>query len=610
MTACCERQVVPDTRPAVVRPRYNPAFVTRTNRLLLGLLVAIVSIVGGVLFLFGIDRATNGAEILGNVTVNGVELGGLGEFEAIERVRAMEQDLIDTPIPVVVAGRTFSLDPVSIGLDIDEHVIVEAALHNGRSGSVPDQFRWWLDHFGSDNTELDLPYTFDRDALQAMMADWQQNGIADPAYPGDIAMAEGAIVYSYPRSGTGIEVGRAIELVDVGLTDRSRAAVELPTRQIEAVLGTADIDAVVGRIDSILAGPITLRAPQLDREVSIPQSVLAEALVVQRLDNTLDGIPQFHVRFDRNPVLEYVEAFAPYLETDPVDAELVIDEVEDTVTIIPSIPVQEPDPVGLANAAWTAARSESRTADIPYRAGREADLSTEDIEAFGIKERISEFTTNHSCCQNRVTNIQQIADDVDGAWVMPGEVFSLNAHVGKRIRANGYVCAGALLHGQIVDEGEICIGGGTSQFTTTMYNAIFFAGVEDVYHFKHTAWFSRYPEGREATLGFPSPDLIFRNNTDSVIVIMTSHTDTSVTVEFYGDNGGIEVEAGLSGRYNHTQPFDGGCVADEAPSGTVIQNGTSGWTVTVYRYITFPDGTKTTESWVERYQGLWKLKSC
>jgi len=584
--------------------------VLRSNRLLLGSLIVVGSLVGGLLFLFGIDRATNGAEILGDVTANGVELGGLGEFEAIERVRAMEQDLVDRPIPVVIAGRTFDLNPVLIDFDIDEQAIVQAALDNGREGTIFGQLGWWLSHFADHGTGLEIPYTYDIEALEEIINDWQMNGIDDPAYPGDVSVADGAIVYSYPRSGTGIETARAVYALDTVLTDRSRSAVELPSRQIEALLSDADIDAVVERVDSILAGPITLRAPQLDREISIPRSVLADALMVVRLDDTFDGSPDFHVRLDRNTILDYVVAFAPYLETEPTDAELVIDDVEDTVTIIPSVRVQEPDPAGLASAAWEAVISESRTADIPYRAGRDAMLSTADVEALGIKEKISEFTTFHSCCQARVTNIQQIADDTDGAWVLPGEVFSLNAHVGKRKVQNGYVCAGALLRGEIVDEGEICIGGGTSQFTTTFYNAIFFAGVEDVFHFKHTAWFSRYPEGREATLGFPNPDIKFRNNTDSVIVIKTSHTDTSITVKFFGDNGGIEVEAGLSDRYNHTGIHDGGCVPNDAPSGTVFQNGSPGWTVTVYRYITYPDGTKTTEQWVERYQGLWKLKSC
>ena len=89
----------PDSQPKTSAARYNPASVIRSNRLVFGSLVALGSIVGGLLFLFGIDRATNGGEVLGDVTVNAVELGGLGEFEAIERVRAMEEELFSTPCP-------------------------------------------------------------------------------------------------------------------------------------------------------------------------------------------------------------------------------------------------------------------------------------------------------------------------------------------------------------------------------------------------------------------------------------------------------------------------------------------------------------------------------
>jgi len=585
--------------------------VTPSNRPLFIVLVAVGSVIGAALFLFGLDRLSNGSEILGDVTVNGTELGGLGEFEALEKVRHMEQGLVETPITVVAAGRTFTLDPVEIGFDIDEQAIVDAALDNGREGNIFGQIGWWLARFTDDDTELDLPYSYDEEALRAILDDWQQNGIADPAHQGTVAVEDGAIVYTYPRSGTGIEVAAAMDLLENTLVDTGRPAIEIPTRFIEPALEQSDIDSVVQEVERILDGPITLLASDLGRQITVPREVLADSLAIERVDDTPEGVPTFDLGFIRDGIAGYVAGFAAYLETEPVDAELVIDKVEDTIDIIPSVPVQEPDPAGVVEAAWNAANSDGRQAEMPYRAGREAELSTADVEAFGVNELISEFTTFHSCCQARVTNIQQIADDTDGAWVMPGETFSLNEHVGRRTVQGGYVCAGALLKGEIVDEGPICIGGGTSQFTTTLYNAVFFAGVEDVYHFKHTAWFSRYPEGREATLGFPNPDLKFRNNTDSVIVIHTLHTDTSITVKFYGDNGGIEVEAGLSERYRHSGIVDGGCVPkDDVPSGQVFQNGSPGWTVNVYRYITYPDGTRTTETWVERYAGLYKLKSC
>ena len=65
--------------------------------------------------------------------------------------------------------------------------------------------------------------------------------------------------------------------------------------------------------------------------------------------------------------------------------------------------------------------------------------------AYGIRELVSEFTTNHACCQGRVENIQRMADIVRGAVILPGESFSLNGYVGQRTRANGFVPAGTIL---------------------------------------------------------------------------------------------------------------------------------------------------------------------
>ena len=51
---------------------------------------------------------------------------------------------------------------------------------------------------------------------------------------------------------------------------------------------------------------------------------------------------------------------------------------------------------------------------------------------------MSEFTTYHPCCESRNININLIADMVDGAVVKPGEVFSLNDHVGERTEEKGH----------------------------------------------------------------------------------------------------------------------------------------------------------------------------
>jgi hypothetical protein len=67
---------------------------------------------------------------------------------------------------------------------------------------------------------------------------------------------------------------------------------------------------------------------------------------------------------------------------------------------------------------------------------------------------------------------------------------------------------------------------------------VFWGGYEDVEHKPHSYYFSRYPEGVEATLNWRTPDLKFRNNTDNGILIDTTYTDTSITVRIFGENDG------------------------------------------------------------------------
>ena len=101
--------------------------------------------------------------------------------------------------------------------------------------------------------------------------------------------------------------------------------------------------------------------------------------------------------------------------------------------------------------------------------------------------------------------------------------------MGIRTAENGFVSAGAIQQGHLVSD----VGGGVSQFATTLFNAAFFAGLDFADYQSHTIYFSRYPRGREATLGHPAPDLALTNNTPYAVLIWPTYTDTSVTVELW-----------------------------------------------------------------------------
>ena len=235
-------------------------------------------------------------------------------------------------------------------------------------------------------------------------------------------------------------------------------------------------------------------------------------------------------------------------------------------------------------------------------------LTEAEALAFQGSYLLGEFTTYHDCCQDRVVNIQLMADTVHGHLVMPGETFSVNATVGRRTTEKGYLPAGAIIGGYV----QCCgyadnIGGGTSQFGTTIYNAAFFAGLEDVEHQPHSLDFARYPDGREATMGYPHPDVAFRNDTDHPVLITTHHSGfqgTSITVKIWGDNGGRQVTAGASARRN---VYNTGRVIQELDYSLgcgrfyVKVPAQPGVTIDVFRYIDYPDATRTTEKWTWTY---------
>jgi hypothetical protein len=142
----------------------------------------------------------------------------------------------------------------------------------------------------------------------------------------------------------------------------------------------------------------------------------------------------------------------------------------------------------------------------------------------------------------------RISELVSGVVLRPGASFSVNDHVGPRTEEKGFVPGGAILEGEFVEQ----IGGGVSQFATTMYNAAYFGGYELVRYKAHSYYISRYPMGREATLNYQTVDLEIRNNSPYGLLIEATTTGSSVTVTTWGTEW-VEVESVTGEPFNVRQ---------------------------------------------------------
>jgi len=113
--------------------------------------------------------------------------------------------------------------------------------------------------------------------------------------------------------------------------------------------------------------------------------------------------------------------------------------------------------------------------------------------------------------------------------IRPGERFSVNEYVGRRTRENGFVAAGVIYNGEFSED----VGGGVSQFATTLFNAALFAGLDFGEYQSHSLYISRYPRGHEATISYPHPDLQIVNDSEYGVLIWPEYTDSSITVRLY-----------------------------------------------------------------------------
>ncbi len=541
------------------------------------------------LAVYGIDRATSSDEIARNVSVAGVAVGGLTETDAVGAIQAHEEQLRQSTGVFSVNGETFKLSATSIGLTANTQRAVADAMVARRDGGFVSNFLAWIASF-SEVEEVPLHLTFSESAIEDQLTQWESEAITNPAYEGDVWVEDGAIERQYPEAGEEIDRASAHAAIVEEMSTLDKQGVDLGVVVAQPTLTDDDIDAAAAEMAEMIDDPITLRSNDIGFRTSFTPDQLAYA-VTATLTPEGDAL---EVSFDEARVLEILEPRRPDFEIQPVDARFDIDLATDRIRVIPARSGTLLDVPALLVEMKAAALGDG-TGVFPLIVGAEPSFTTEEAESYTSLEKLAEFTTTHPAGEDRVINIHQIARDVDGAIVQPGAEWSLNEHVGQRTEAEGYVAAPAIINGEpYCCDHPANIGGGVSQFATTLFNTVFYACLEDIEHRPHSLSFARYPLGIEATLGYPHPDVIFRNDTDAPVIVKTAYTDTSITVKMYGDNGGKTCTAETSEKEDLVE-FEEELVADEEdvvdPGERVKErSGIDGFLVRVARIVTYPDG--------------------
>src|ERR1043166_1222754 len=208
-----------------------------------------------------------------------------------------------------------------------------------------------------------------------------------------------------------------------------------------------------------------------------------------------------------------------------------------------------------------------------------------------------------AAASNRIHNVHLMADFIDGTIIKPGATFSFNKVVGPRTAERGFL-EGQQIVGSLTLP---AIGGGVCQTATTLFNDAFEAGLPILARINHNYYLSHYPLGRDATVSWGGPDLVFRNDLQHGILIKTAYTDSTLTFTFYGTPQGRKVESETSPQTNWTDPrttyaYDPtGAIAGPGQAVTASGPGGGGFDVPVSRTVTENGKTIRKDHFFSRY---------
>lgn len=155
-------------------------------------------------------------------------------------------------------------------------------------------------------------------------------------------------------------------------------------------------------------------------------------------------------------------------------------------------------------------------------------------EARANFKRLGTYTTTTTSNKDRNENIRIAAAALNGIIIQPGEEFSFNMTTGNRTTEKGYRPAGAYQNGVLVEEP----GGGVCQVSSTLYNAVVFAGLKTTERHAHSYEPSYVTPGEDAMVsydGYSGPDMKFVNNSKTAIGIKTSFSNQKLTCSIYGN---------------------------------------------------------------------------
>ena len=467
-----------------------------------------------------------------NTKLFGYEIGSKLSPTVYEQINIAVKDKVNDPINFQTPQGTFTVTPEQIGLELDLPATI-----NGISKNI---FIFLKSAIFS--TEVKPTINLDENTFKIALAKVITDNTKTPINA-TLATQGGKVVTTEAVSGTQIDWEKTKKSLRESWLYEGRKA-EVVIAYIPPAVSNEDVNKVRSNLaDLAVASPITLKIGT--RSIEISPEVIGTAL------NFVPNKEKLESKFDETVIVNEISRQIPNIQTTASDAKF--DFIGDRVFVIPAQEGLKFKPGQLdATLSLAFRQKENRVVNLDSAVVKPL-ITTESLDALGIKEQLSTFRQDFDYLPYREINVGQAARYMDGKILKPGEIFSMNETIKERTTKNGYVKGIYIGEGGRFDFG---LGGGVSIITSATWTAAFYAGLERIEQRAHSVLISRYTPGLEATVSWPKLDLKFRNNTQNNILIKAIPARDGITISMYGTKEYDRITAKFGEPYNLDNNID------------------------------------------------------
>ncbi|MDJ0756024.1 MAG: VanW family protein [Ardenticatenaceae bacterium] len=521
---------------------------TRLGWLSVGPMSALVVLLVILLLTLVSYQQRHDGRIYTGVYVNSIDLGELTPAEAANRLTAESGQIDGIPLTLVdpATGREWSLTSGDLGVSLDAAATAELAFQVGREGASGGQLEAIFDawYYG---LQVAPVVTLDEGQVFAQL-DQIAGEVSQAPVNASIQIEGEQVSLQNSQVGRALDTANAYERLVPVLSNLQPARIELLVHESKPPIYDATAAAV--DIGSILSGPMRfyLETPidGIDLEpITVSADNLREWLRVRLVENEA-GEAVYDLFIDEVALRGWLEAYADKVAREPENARFYFDDpTQELVLVEPHVNGRALDVDGTIALFNEQVKTPNRSVPLIINDILPAAHSGVTAAELGIKDLIGERTTwFYGSSNNRKHNIARAAANFYGIVVAPGEEFSFNKYIGDISLEEGYETGLVILGGQTIEG----VGGGVCQVSTTLFQSVFWAGLDIGKRLEHGYRVGYYDDGEgpgmDATVYNPLVDFTFTNNTEHYLLIENYYNEQfeSLTFKIYSTDIGRRVE--------------------------------------------------------------------